>query len=199
MLALWTLLDHAKRQGSNEAVPVPPLCCLPSALQQVKWTRERLLAAFLCHARLAVELQDMKQQQAQQQQQRQQPGWLPPDATQRLREPLFQLGMAGTNSVRLALAVRATSRGLLFEKLRPGHLQPAGGALTIRFYQRCPEVREAVLRCDVLCCAVLYCAGLGCAVLCCAALCCGLRRCGLRRCTLRRCAPLRCAVPSRAV
>ena len=100
-------------------------------LQQKSWTRDRMLETFLHHARLALELQDMKRG----------PGQLPPDADERLRDPLIQLGFLGNGSMRLVLAVKPIHRGLPFVQLRPEHLQPAAASLTIRCSQRYPEVR----------------------------------------------------------
>jgi hypothetical protein len=87
-----------------------------------------MLEAFLHHARLAVELQDMKQG----------PGQLPPDADERLRDPLFQLGLMGDGSVWLALKCRIgnpSARSMPFEQLRPRHLQPSAACLMVRYSQ----------------------------------------------------------------
>jgi hypothetical protein len=89
-----------------------------------------MLETFLHHARLALELQDMKRG----------PGQLPPDADERLRDPLIQLGFVGNGSMRLVLAVKPSHRGLPLAQLRPEHLQPAAAGLAIRCSQRYPEV-----------------------------------------------------------
>ena len=92
---------HPSAWAAELYVKVQPLPLRTAALQQKRWTRERMLEAFLHHARLALAIQDMKQG----------PGEPPPDADARLGDPLYQRGLVGNiaainGSMRLNMAVQ---------------------------------------------------------------------------------------------